>query len=242
MIDTTATLLALRARVFAVSVATTGSVSLSATTTTYARASGSFVTDGFAVGMEVLVSGFATSGNNGRAVITGLTAAAMTVTKIALSTVSATDLTPTIVAGTALAADVAAAGRTIVAQLPILRGYENVKIVPSSLAPYVEEDLVPATNTLVSFPARDGTVEETGLYVLKLYGQPNTGASGIRKTMDAAKLLFAPGTTVTAGVNVVRVRTDTAVTAGQLTPLDTGRVVCVLTVPWIARSTNAVAA
>jgi tetrahydromethanopterin S-methyltransferase subunit B len=239
MIDTTATLLALRARVFATSVATTGSVSLSATTTTYARASGSFLTDGFAIGMEVLASGFAVSGNNGRSVITGLTATAMTVTKIAISTVSATDLTPTVVAGTALAVDAAAAARTIVAQLPILRAYENIKIVPSPLAPYVEEDLVPATTTLISFPARDGTVAESGLYVLKLYGMPNTGASGMRKTLDAVRLVVSPGTTVTAGTTIIRVRTDTAVVAGQLTPLDTGRVVCTLTVPWLAHSSNA---
>jgi hypothetical protein len=57
--------LALRGRVLTLSVATTGTTSLAATATGYTRAAGSFVTDGFKPGMEVLAAGFATSGNNG---------------------------------------------------------------------------------------------------------------------------------------------------------------------------------
>lgn len=242
MIDSVTAVLSLRARAVAVTAATTGSISLSATTTGYARAAGSFITDGFAIGMEVLAAGFGNAANNGRSVITALTATVMTVTKIALSTVSSTDLTATIVAGTANATESAGAGRSIVAGLPILRGFENVAIKPSPLAPYIEEDFVPATTTLVAFPASAGTVEETGLYILKLYGMANTGASGIRKVVDAIKLRYTPGTALTAGSDIVRVRTAPGAWAGELLPLDNGRTVCTLTVPWLVRTANLIAA
>jgi hypothetical protein len=59
----------------------TGSISMSATATGYARASGDFVDDGFTVGMWIDASGFATAANNGRSVITAVDATTITVTK-----------------------------------------------------------------------------------------------------------------------------------------------------------------
>jgi hypothetical protein len=76
--------------------ATTGSATLSATATGYARTTGSFVTDGFRVGHQVTASGFGNATNNGRSVVTAVTATALTVTKTG---------------GTV--AEAAAAGRTI---------------------------------------------------------------------------------------------------------------------------------
>jgi hypothetical protein len=61
--------------------ATTGTVSLSATATGYARTAGSFTTDGFAVGQQVTASGFTNPSNNGSSVIVAITATALTVTK-----------------------------------------------------------------------------------------------------------------------------------------------------------------
>ena len=76
--------------------ATTGAISLSATATGYSRASGSFVTNGFAVGQQITASGFTNAANNGTSLITAVTATTLTVSK-----------TPATVAETA------AAGRTI---------------------------------------------------------------------------------------------------------------------------------
>lgn len=75
---------------------TTGSISLASTTgtNTITRTVGSFITDGFLPGDEVLIAGFATGGNNGRTKI--LTVAALTIT-----------------VAKALASDVAAAARTV---------------------------------------------------------------------------------------------------------------------------------
>jgi hypothetical protein len=60
---------------------TTIRASLSATATGYARTTGSFMADGFAVGRQITASGFATAANNGRSTITALTDATLTVSK-----------------------------------------------------------------------------------------------------------------------------------------------------------------
>lgn len=64
----------------AIDTAATGSTSISATATGYARAAGSFITNGFAVGQIVTATGFSAR-NNGRSVVTAVTATALTVTK-----------------------------------------------------------------------------------------------------------------------------------------------------------------
>ncbi|UTC27972.1 putative major tail structural protein [Stenotrophomonas phage A1432] len=61
---------------------TTGAQSLSATVGTFARAAGSFITDGLAVGQTIIASGFTNAGNNGRFKITALTATSATVTAL----------------------------------------------------------------------------------------------------------------------------------------------------------------
>ena len=222
MINNQSVHLALRNRALSLSVCTTGSLSLSATATGFARAAGSFVTDGFLVGMELTASGFVVAGNNGSFVITAVTA-------LALSCANTT-------------VDAAAAGRTLLVGLPALRAFENVDLIPVAGRPYVEEEYVPATNAMLTFPAQSATVEETGLYIVKWYGLSNTGISAIRKSVDALKALFAPGTTLTAASgDVVWARATIAATTGQMIPLTGGWSALVLTVPWLARSTNTVA-
>ena len=238
MIDHTAATLAFRNRALGVSVCTTGATTLSATTTGYARTAGSFLTDGFAKGMEVTASGFTTAANNGQGVITDLTATAMMVSAYTIAN------TPTGYTNSArtLAAESAAAGRTITCTLPACRAWENIDFTPFGSVPFVEEDYVPATNTLITLPADTGQIEETGLYILKWYGLATYGVTAIRKSVDAVKALFAPGTSLTAGTNTVRVRTDAGPYAGQLLPQGNGWSVVVLTVPWRTRTTNAIAA
>ena len=62
---------------------TTGTISLAsdATTDTYIRTTGSFVTDGFTTDMWVTVTGFGEAANNGRARVTGVTALTLSVAK-----------------------------------------------------------------------------------------------------------------------------------------------------------------
>jgi hypothetical protein len=225
VIDSVAATLALRNRALSVSVATTGSTSIAATATPgYTRAAGSFITDGFVVGMEILASGFATSANNGYKIITAVSATSMTVTSL-----------------TTMAVEAAGGNETLAAGLPEGRAWDNAAFTPTAGRPFLEEDFIPATTTLLG-QKNGGMVIETGLYVLKLYGLSDKGVSAIRKTIDALKALYAPGTTMTAGSHAVRVRENPGPYAGQILPQGDGRSLCVLTVPWEAYSINSIAA
>lgn len=231
MIDQTAATLALRNRALAVSVATTGVASIAASSTGYARTTGSFVTDGFVVGLEILASGFALSANNGYKIITQVSALSMKVSSL-----------------TTMATEAAGGNETLAASLPEGRAFDNIAFEPVSGRPYLEEDFIPATTALRG-QKNGGLVIETGLYVLKLYGLADTGVSAIRKTMDALKALFAPATTITAGSHTLHVggnpnggAEQLGAYAGQILPQGDGRSLCVLTVPWYALSNNTITA
>jgi hypothetical protein len=210
--------LALRARAEALVVVTTGSMALAATTTGFTRSSGSFITDGFAIGMEVTPSGFAI---NDPATITRVTATALTVSRV-------------------VAAEGANTGRTLTVGFPALRARENVIFQPIDGRPWVEEEFIPAGGTLTAGPYANGVREETGLYVVRWYGIANTGALGLRRAIDALAARFACGTAMVAGSNVVRVRGDVAPFASRIAPRDDSWAVCSLTIPWRCYSTNVI--
>lgn len=225
MLDHVATQLGLRNRLLTLASPTTGTTSLAATATGYTRAAGSFVTDGFKPGMEVLAAGFVTSANNGYKVVTAVTASVLTVTS-----------------STTMSTEAAGGNESIVCGVPEGRAWENVSFTPTAGRPYIEEDYVPSAHSLISFPASNGVAEERGLYVIKYYGLTNYGLGASRKWCDAVLARFAPGTTIAAGSDVVKVRTDTAPWAGQPIPLELDRVVTTITVPWWAQTNNTVAA
>jgi hypothetical protein len=211
--------LALRAKAVTLSVCTTGSISLSATTTGYARPNGSFVTDGFAVGMEVTPSGFAT---NTVDVITAVDALTMTTKN-------------------ARAAEVQAAGRTILVTLPSRRAWENLAlttVVP--MVPYVEEQYVPGPSVVDTVGA-SALITAEPLYVLNLFLVPNTDLLAARRYGDALLSLFAPRTTIAlSSGDVLRVRDDTNPVLGQLRQLTSGFAVMPLSVPLRCFTTNAI--
>ena len=220
MIDHDAAHLALRARAAGLIVCTTGAIALSATATGYHRTAGSFVTDGFKAGMEVTPAGFA---NNGVSIIAQVTASDLTT------------VTPQVI-------EASAGGRTLTVGFPSLTADENIDFTPIPNRPYAEEDFVPATHVLTSATADQGVAEETGLYAIRYYGLEKYGSTGIRKLMTALAALFTPGTALTAGANVVRIRSDSSTVAGQVLPHGDGWAVCTLNIRWRAESLNAIAA
>lgn len=221
MIDSKLAVLALRNRAIGTTVATTGSATLTATSTGYTRAAGSFVTDGFEVGMEVTPTGFTQT------------------TRGIISEVSA--LTMLIRGGRT--AQASGAGRTLSVSLPETCAWEGVDTEPVAGKPYLEEAWVPATSRIVTFPANGGLVEETGLYVLRWYGLAGVGHEALRACVEAVMARFTPGTSFTlSDGSKVHVRTDTGPSAGQIQRVDGGWLVLTLTVPWLGRSTNQVAA
>ena len=220
MIQNTAVQLALRARALTLSVATTGAISLSATATGYARAAGSFVTDGFKVGHELTATGFTVAANNGAHVITAVTATAISCSGCAV--------------------DGASAGRTLSVGLPSLLAATNVDFIPVTGRPYVEEDFVPGPAAVVTLGPL-GTVELFPLYTLNVYGVANTGVSGILSVVDALLTLFAPRTgIVLASGDVVRIRESPAPYAGAITQAAPGWAMCPVTIPCWIRTANAI--
>ena len=220
--------LALRARLVATTVATTGSTSLSATSTGYARASGSFLTDGFAVGMEITtVTGFSVAGNNQAATSQGRII---------------TNVTATAIACAGCATDAASSGRVITVGVPFLRAYEETIFSPVAGFPYLEEDFVPTTYRVTTVPADNGYAEDRGLYVVKLFGLAGKGL-GIRRYADAILARFTPGTEfVLASSSTLRIPMENGPTAGQITPIEGGWSYVVIEIPYLADSLNTVAA
>lgn len=202
--------LALRARALALTVCTTGVISLASTASGYVRTTGSFLDDGFAVGMEVVPLGFSD------------------LTPRVITSVSALTVN---VNGTVTAQNVAS-GRGLTVGLPAIRALENLEIDPIAGRPFAEEEFVPATRRLLTTTS-NGFVELTGLYVWRWYGLANTGGAGIRRCVNALcdqypEMLGIPLTDSTT----LRIRGNPAPSVGAITQRPGGWALCTLTVPW----------
>lgn len=208
---------ALRVKLLTLSVATTGSVTLAATTTGYTRTTGSFLTDGFTNGMEVTPSGF---------------------TQTAVGTVIAVSaLSMTIDGGRT--AQSAGAGRTLAVGLPSLRAWENVALNPTTNQPFIEENYLPGAGEQVTLGPL-GEIEIDPSYVVKVYVPAQGGIGAARSYTDALFTLFAPRTSLSVTGHTVSVRTRPAPFAGQLLQTESGFAVVPFTVPLRARTANAI--
>lgn len=210
--------LALRANALAIVVCTTGAATLSATASGYERTAGSFVDDGFHVGMEVTPTGFTQT-------TPGIVRA---VSALALN----------IVGGRTV--QTSGSGRTLSVGVPAVRVFENLEptengvVLPELIAgrPYVKEEFAPATQRLTTNSPR-GVTESTGLYLLTWAGIANTGMIGIRACADAVLAAFPParGFALSDG-STLRVRGDVAPWARQITQGDGGWAKTIITIPW----------
>lgn len=188
-VDRLAVQLALRTRLRTLAVCTTGSTTLEATAAGYQRSAGSFLTDGFAAGMEVTPAGFAVTT---RGTITAVTATLLTI------------------AG-GCTVEAAGAGRSLTVGLPALMGWENVRLTPVAGRPYGEEEFVLGSGRARTFPAADASMEETGFYVVRLYGPEGVDVTALRRYADAVQALFKTGTALVIATGVgLRVRSDVA--------------------------------
>jgi hypothetical protein len=214
--------LAARNLALTLTVAQTGSMSLSCTTTAFVRTTGSFVTDGFAPGMEVLAAGFSTAGNNARWVVTQVTALVLTIS------------------GT-LTANTAASGRSLTAGMPSQFAAENVELTPVIDKPYVEEQYLPGPAAQITLGPL-GEVEVRPMYVLLFYVASNRGMDALNRYADALLTLFAPRTTMSlANGDALYVRTDPAPFRGQLRQsTKPGWAVVPVTIPMRLRTQNSI--
>lgn len=195
-VDHTTIQLALQARLLTLLACTTGRAALSATATGYHRATGSFVSDNFAAGMEVTPLNFAST-------TTGVVTA-----------VTDTDLT--IKGGRAV--ESVAAGRELLVGLPPMRAWENTKFKRDPTRPFVEEQYVPGPAGMQS-DGYGGLLELLPMYSPRIYVPGGGGIAADGHYADAMLRLFAPGTTLPlitgeAGTSLV-VRGDPAPVPGQ---------------------------
>lgn len=220
MLDLRLARAAFRARASNLVVVTTGSATLSATTSGYARSSGSFVTDGFVKGMEVVPAGF-TQTTPG--IVTAVTA-----------------LTLTIEGGRT--AQTSGSGRSLTVGLPLQRAWENEGLTPVSGRPFIEHDFVPGGGDLRTIPGRTGTIAEDGLSVWRWYGITGVGTDAIDAGVQALLALFTPATKLSlSNGQAVWMRGDVIARASQIVRVDSWAV-CTVRIPWETRTRNAVAA
>lgn len=211
--------LALRTHLRSLTVCQTGVIDLAATATGYTRPNGSFLLDGFAIGMEVTPVGFSQTAVG---TITDLTA-----------------LTMTISGGRTI--DAEAPSRQLRVLLPELVQWDNVALRggPITGRPYLEEEYAPATASLVGMPYTNGTVEDTGLYIVRWYAGSDLGLGALATPADAILSLFKPGTALSLGGGLhVRVRGDTGPSRSPIRVDLPGWSVITVTIPWRVYSLN----
>jgi hypothetical protein len=221
MIDRTDIQLALRTKLAALTVATTGVTSLSATATGFHRTAGSFLADKFARGMWVTRTGFATLTPG---VITNVTASDLDVTLYLITY----PLGKQTVTSPAMTVESAASGRSLTVGLPAMQAWESgPTLTPIAGVPYVEEQYVPGP-VFVANDGYQGRLEIRPMYSPRIYVGESVGIGADGRYADAMLRLFAPGTVIplptgTAGDSmVVRGQSgDAAASPGQRTPTST---------------------
>ena len=216
MIDSAMSQLALRARLSALSVATTGLVALAATSTGYSRMTGSFLADGFWRDMEVTPVGFA---DTTRRIVTAVSALTLTVSG-------------------AVPVEASAPGRALTVGLPQTRLWENVTLrdaagnttAPAAGRPYVEEQY--ADGTVRQIPiGPNAMLVCRPMYHVYVHVPADTGMLAARYA-TAVLRLFPPRDMIPlANGDVLRVRTDVAPSASQLQQSAPGFAVKVVTIP-----------
>jgi hypothetical protein len=209
---------AFRTRAAQLVVATTGSASLSATATGYARSSGSFITDGFVVGQDVTPTGF-TQTTVG--VITAVTATTLTI-----------DGGRTV--------QTAGSGRTLVSGIPTLRALQNTNFTPTANRPYIVEAFPLGGSSNKTIPGRTGRFQQDGLSVWTWYGVAGTDTAAIDKGVSALMARFSPFTSLSLSDGTdIDMRGDVGPTCSDIVN-EPGWARCTVTLPWRASTRNAV--
>lgn len=227
---------AVRARLGTLIAATTGVTSLSATPTGYARAAGSFVTDGFEVGMEARGVGFANAVNNGIGVVTRVAPFALTVSMVVVTITNGVRT----VTRPANVAEGAAGGRSLTVGLPSFVAYDNVELTPETGVPYWDEQYVRGPNVLGTIGPQGRIIGEP-MYLPRINVQKDTSDEAATRYADAMVNVFPPGDKIVlADGNVIEIRADQAPYAGQLLPNGGGHSGLLVTVPLRVRSINSI--
>lgn len=217
--DNTALLQALRTRLLGTVVATTGTMALSRTGTGFARETGSFFDDGFAVGMEVVPTGFTDN------------------TPDVITYVDATTIR-TLNPGTA---EATAAGRALNVSLPTKRGWEGFKLNREGYGWFLEEEFAPGPGMSQVTMGPGGELEHYPIYMVKLYAPFGYGSSALYKVADAVLDSFPPRYALNLDDNTVfRVRSGQGPYKSQAMRLDADLLFTIVYIPLWGRTRNSI--
>jgi hypothetical protein len=215
MVDDHLVLLAIRQRLLTLSVI---DVPVDATPLEngFARVVGSFVADGFMLGMEVTPIYAAGRG-----------------TTVVVQSVTPSEL---LVNGTV---DQGQNPIRFGVYLPEKQSWENVEFTPEDKRWFIEEDYLPGPQTRITL----GKIAEFDVepaYILRLYGLAGTGSGAVYKVAGAIVKLFEAGTMFPTGDgHIVRVRSDIAPRPGQLVSEEPSHAMIPITIPMRIRTSNA---
>jgi hypothetical protein len=215
MIDNTAILILCRTTLLGITVRTTGVTTLTATGNGYTRAAGSFITDGFVPGQEVVPVGFTT---NTVGIIKKVEALTLTTEGRRNAETAATD-------------------RSLTVGIPPYRAWDNVAFDPKLAEGrwYVEEEYFPGPQYRISATPQ-GEFEHTPTYVIKYYGLPNEASIALYAIGLATLLAFKPGKSLgTIDGRSLDVREDVAPAYGAIVNLP-GRAILTVNIPLRVRS------
>ena len=126
-----------------------------------------------------------------------------------------------------------------VAGIPTLKAFENVDFNPGIEQQYLEEDFVPATSDVTSFPASTGLLMGTGLYVVKWYCVQNTGSVPADQGVDAILAVFPAGLALSlSNGDTVKIPPKPAPSRSQLIPNGAGWAAIAVRIPYVVYSRN----
>lgn len=218
--------LACRTRLLDLVVCTTGTLDdLSVTATGFTRASGSFLDDGFAPGMELRASGFA-GDTDGLALVRHVSATELAVDAYRLDTGRTwarhdRTLTP----------DGTGPGRSLTVGLPTLRAWEGLHAEPIDGVPWLEESLVYGPTGRPGFLG-SGSIVADPMYQIVLHQLADRGIGATDRLVSALLRAFAPGQGLSLPHGrVVRIRTDTGPYTARLGRLRPGFLTTSVTFP-----------
>lgn len=192
----------------------------SATASGYSRQTGSFLTEGFAPGMEIAPNGYASN-----PVDTLTDVSALTLTTKSPRTVES-----------------ALAGRSFSVGLPLARAWENKKPPadpPVQGIPFVKEQYIPGPPAQQVTVGPFGDVELMPMYALHIHVPANYGFEAASAYADAIMRLFTPRTAMAVGSEFLRVHTRGPF-RGQLLNSAPGFAVVPITAPLYIRTPNSI--
>lgn len=216
MLDHELVLLAMRANLLTAVAAETGVMTLAATVDGYTRTAGSFITDGFCAGMEVVPDGFA---DNTVANIESVTALKITI-------------------DAARPAESEAGSRSLTVGMPVLRAWENVENQRIAGRWYLREEYIPGAGEVIGV-GPTSKVEYIPLYILHVEGLADVDVTALFRVVQSILDAFPPMLAIVLDNNdIVRVRTMPAPYASQILSRNTGAPESVVTIPLVARTSN----